>query len=442
MKIVLVNPPYVAGITRHAPLGICYVAAVLEHNSFEVSIVDMESGGLTVQNTVDKIVSQHPMVVGFSCMTPQYPILLQVANALKEHDRNILTVFGGPHVSAMPYEAISNKQVDVCIRGEGEFAMLNLVRTLEKKDKPRTPGIIFKVAGIPKQTGPPKRILNLDRLPLPARHLLDMKHYIFPFFDSKIPTTNIVASRGCPYACTFCYKAIFGNRWRGRNPQSILNEIKGLQEKYSIEGIYFMDDNFCINKSWVKALCKKLRKLKQVVWATGGIRADLINRDILRDMKKSGCRWVGIGVESGDPQILQKINKKVTIKQIKNAFEICHKEGIFAHGFFMIGYPDETMQSFTKTIQLIKTIRPDDAYISIYTPYPGTKVFYEAMRKGWINKDFIWNRLDYTNSDFTISQNFTISELRSWREKMYSNLRRRGLYDTIDTQLHSDEKRR
>lgn len=204
-----------------------------------------------------------------------------------------------------------------------------------------------------------------------------------------------------------------------------------------------MDDNFCINETWVKTLCEKLKEL-QVVWATGGIRADLIKREILRDMKESGCRWIGIGVESGDPRILNEIRKGVTIQQIKNAFEICHLEGIFTLGFFMIGYPTETNESFVKTLRLIKTIRPDDAYISVFTPYPGTQAFYEAKRKGLIDEKFVWNRLDYTNSDFTLSQNFTIPQLCLWREKMYASMglnnKAPGCIDAVES--HSTKRER
>jgi anaerobic magnesium-protoporphyrin IX monomethyl ester cyclase len=426
MKVVLVNPPYLRGTTRHAPLGICYIASVLEQSGFEVSIVDMESSDLSIQSTVDKITMRQPDIVGLSCMTPQYPTMLKVAEKVKEHKKSILTVFGGPHASALPHVIISNEYVDVCVRGEGEHVMLNLVRSLDegRTDLGHIPGIVFKTQGLLKETTPPERIFNCDMVPLPARHLLNMNHYIFPFFDVKIPTTNIVASRGCPYGCRFCYKAIFGNVWRGRSPLNIVDEVRYLQREYDVEGIYFMDDNFCVNKMWIKTLCKKLRESAKVLWASGGIRVDLVSQELLEEMKESGCRWIGIGVESGDPQILQEIRKGVTVDAIIKAFKMCHSLGIFAFGFFMIGHPQETLESIAKTTQLIKVINPDGAYISIYTPYPGTEIYYEALRKGWLSDDFSWERLAYTHSNFTISQNFTISELKSLRDEMYLHVRR------------------
>jgi anaerobic magnesium-protoporphyrin IX monomethyl ester cyclase len=417
-KVVLVNPSYAEGTTRHAPLGLCYVASVLERNGFQVSIVDMESGNLNIEDTVKKIVLEKPIIVGFSCMTPQYPTMLQVATSFKKHNNNVPVVFGGPHVSALTADAVSNNQIDFCIKGEGEYAMLHLVQAVERKEPPSVLGVISKQSTLFRNIDSSAHISNLNALPFPARHLLDMRHYIFPFFDGKTPTTNIVASRGCPYSCTFCYKALFGDKWRGRNPQNIAEEIKMLIREYGVEGIYFMDDNFCINETWTKAICKKLKEV-QVKWATGGVRADLASHEILRKMKESGCRWVGIGVESGDPRILREIRKGVTLKQIKNAFQICHSEGIFALGFFMVGYPTETQETFLKTLQLVKIIKPDDAYISIYTPYPGSQAFDEAKRNGLIDQKFSWNKLDYTNSEFTVSRNFNILQLRIWRKKIY-----------------------
>jgi anaerobic magnesium-protoporphyrin IX monomethyl ester cyclase len=417
-KIVLVNPPYAKGITRHAPLGICYIASELERNNYDVSFIDMESGNISIDDTAERVISEQPSVVGFACMTPQYPTMLQVARRIKSRKKEAITVFGGPHVSALANEAVSSDGIDFCIKGEGEFAMVRLVQAIERNNQPNIRGVISKQSMF-LRVPLTKPILNLDSLPFPARHLLKMSHYIFPFFEQKLPTTNVVGSRGCPYGCTFCYKGLFGNTWRGRSPQNIADEIRFLMREYGVQGIYFMDDNLCANKIWTKALCKKLREL-EIVWASGGIRADLIDMDTLGMMKESGCRWIGIGVESGSPTILRKIKKGVTIEQIKTAFKLCHSIGIFTLAFFMIGYPAETSETLMETLAFAKSIDPDSAYVSIYMPYPGTQAFVEATSQGLISDKLSWDKLDYNNPTFTISANFSVEELKGWRDRIYN----------------------
>ncbi len=424
MKICLVNPKYVKGASRHAPLGISYIASFLNANGYDVNILDLEAENISFEKAINKVIDYNPDLVGFSCLTPQYTYLTKFAKKIKEYDEQVITVFGGPHPSAMPVEVISNSFIDFVVTGEGEITMLELARCVEGKVKlSNLSGIVYKKNRKIIQNSTRRYIKDLDIIPFPARHLLNMEHYTFPFFDSKLRTTNIMGSRGCPYNCNFCYKGIFGNKWRGRNPENIVKEIELLIEKYNIEGIYFTDDTFNLSHPWVKKLCELLKNGVKIEWGAGGIRADMVTYEILKIMKDSGCRWIGIGVESGDQKILNWANKGLKIQQIIKAFKLCKSLNIKTFAYFMIGFPFETRDSLMKTIQLIKLIRPNDRYVSICMPWPGTKLYNLSKNRGWIQDNFSWEKFDYTYSDFTISQNFTLSELKIFREKIYEEIR-------------------
>ena len=382
----------IAGV-RAPPLGLAWIAAVLENDGHEVSIIDSPTLSLSVDDFIRRIKAFKPDLVGFTAITPTIYKAYSAARIVKQIYPDIPVIIGGPHVTFMYEEALSKPYIDVVICGEGEYTTLELVNKVEKygfrhdilKD---IRGIAYRYNGKIIVTKARPLIKNLDDLPKPARHLLPIDRYTL--LDKPIKVFHIMASRGCPYGCIYCSTSYFwGRKVRFRNVDLIIDEIRDAVEKYKIRNIVFTDDELTINKKWIFKLCNKIRREKLDISFGAGSRVDRGSLDCLYALKQAGCETVYYGVESGSEYTLRKIGKGITINMIEKAFENTKKLGIETVGSFILGFPWESLRDMTNTIKFSIKLKPNYAQFTVLTPYPGTPIFYQAKKEGLI-EDFNW----------------------------------------------------
>ncbi len=385
--VLLIYPPYPWQM-KSPPLGLAYIASVLEADGRSVAICDMNPLRLGWDDLEEEIKRHKPRLVGVSFMTPQVRLAEQVARLAKEVDESIAVVVGGPHASALPAEMLEQRAIDFVVVGEGEMAMKELVAALFHKTDFRSIGsLAFRESGHvvinPRQ--PP--IVNLDDLPFPAWHLLPLDKYSVRGYGGDIskPTFAILSSRGCPNQCIFCDShTIFQRRFRGRSAQHIFAEMVYLWRKYGATQFDFVDDTITINKKRLAELCRLIIDSDMGARWMCNARVNTVDYQLLKLMKEAGCVRVDFGVESGDPKVLKAIKKKITLEQVRNAHRWAREVGISTSSFFMVGNLEEDWASVRKTVELAAELKSDFPSVGIATPYPGSELYQIARKNGWI----------------------------------------------------------
>lgn len=385
MKITFVNPPQTASKYKFMgviapPLGLAYMAAVLEENNFSVNIIDASASDMSWEDFENNLKDSNPDIIAITALTPTIEKALETARISKGLFPNSLIVMGGYHPTFNYEELLKHDFIDIIIRGEGEYTILDLVSTIEKgEDLSKVKGIAFNNIITPDRD----LINDLDSLPYPARHLLPMQEYKLLNMETRMST--MITSRGCPMQCSFCSSAsMHGSKLRLRSVESIIEEIEYLIKNFNIETIAFMDDTFTINKKRVMAICDEIIKRDiDVLWGCTA-RVDTLDEEVLKKMREAGCITLFMGVESAEQQILDNVNKNTTIKKIKNAFKICREEKIRTIASVVLGMPGDTHESINKTVNFVKDLKPSYAIFSLATPYPGTKFYQQVFENNMI----------------------------------------------------------
>jgi len=435
-KILLINPPWNRLFGESAlifPLGLSYIAGVLEEHGFDVSVynADFVAGRgrplgrwyrsratkyndyLHILNDINHplwqeieavISQQSPDIVGISVTTPKYGSALNVGKLVKKIDPDIPVVFGGVHPTTLPEETLKNKEVDIVVRGEGEYTFLDLVENVDKLHN--VPGISYKERGKIIHNIDRPLIQNLDELPFPAKHLwLEKDKYSPESFG------EISASRGCPYKCIFCASHLLWTRKvRYRSPENVVNEIKHTQETFGTYLFRFADDSFNLNKKFVEDFCNLLIEEKvDIAWKCG-VRAELIYDDLIKKMKSAGCKMVLMGIESGNNDTLKKIKKGITIEQVKNADKVLKANKMRSVHYFML-FPWETKEEIDNTISVIKELYADTTVISVAVPFPGTELYDMCKSEGRLPREIDWATFFPQSPDMlSLNKNFTTEE--------------------------------
>lgn len=367
------------------PLKLAYSASLLEKNGFEVNLIDAPALDYDVKKTLNIVERVQPdlVVIDSAGVTNSYD--LYFAEQIKNITNTIVSVTG-PHLTINPEIALQKKDIDIVIRGDIEYTILELSQKLsEFKD---VKGIAFKKDN--KIVLTPKRppIINLDELPFPAFYLLPMKKYRFNLLK-KTPFTTCLTSRGCPFACIYCpYPQGYGEFWRGRTPENVLDELIWLKNEFKIKSLLFRDQvpTFDMKRA-EKIYDMMIKEGLDIEWRCE-TRADRISKELLIKMKKSGCVGVHFGVESGDPKILKNIGKdNIPIDLTKKIFREAKEIGLSTVGYFLIGLPGETKETIKKTVELAKDLNADESWFNSPVPYPGTKLYEIAKKNNWILTD-------------------------------------------------------
>jgi anaerobic magnesium-protoporphyrin IX monomethyl ester cyclase len=411
MRILLVNPPSRASQKEELivpPLGLAYLAAVLEREGHEVKVLDAFARGLSWNEFEEEAQREKPDLLGIGGLTPTLDSTLRAIRICRPHTRYL--VMGGPHISVHKQEFFRTcPELDFGIIGEGEESFPALVRRLETgKDPWDLPGLVG-----PERCNPPGPFIQeLDQLPFPARHLLPNEAYRYALWPGKRITT-LITSRGCPYHCIFCDKSVFGSRWRARSPEKVLDEMETVVKDLGIRSMILYDDLFTLDKERAIAVCRGIleRGLK-ISWKCEG-RVDRVDEELLSWLKKAGCRLIAYGVESGNQHGLDYLQKGIDRAQIRQAFALTRKAGIRPMAYFILGIPVETFAQGLKTIRFARELKPDYAQFSILSPFPGTKLYAEAKTRGWYREADANNPFDKDEKrPVLLSENWSEEQLR------------------------------
>ena len=387
-SVLLVNPPSPIGFISDylfPPLGLAYIASSLEQSGQCVEILDMNALNLDENHLVSRLSSGTVHIVGFTATTPVINRAIKLCKTVKETDPSIVTIVGGPHVSAIPDQAIESSCVDITVRGEGERAMTEVAND---KSLDSVRGIIYR-KGEEVIRNPIAPLLDdIDSLPFPARHLLPANRYSTPLIKRK-PFTTLLTSRGCPYNCTFCYHFPFGHKFRPRSPKNVIAEVDDLVHNHGIRELDILDDCFTFAPSRTYEICEEIIAAKyDLIWrCSNGIRVDTITKDLLELMHKAGCVHAAFGVESGDPEILSNIRKGVTIDKITRVFKWCRQVGIETTALMMIGNIGENRQTIQRSIEFVNDLDPDYVNWAIAVPFPTTEFHKWVTENGYFLTD-------------------------------------------------------
>ena len=387
MKVLFVNPPQTASKYKFMgviapPLGIAYMAGVLQENNIDVEILDASAEDMDFKDVEKELLKRKPDLVALTALTPTIGRALETAQVVNETLPDSIVVMGGYHPTFNFIETLEDENVDIVIRGEGEYIMLNLVQTLENQSSLHdVKGIVFEDKNSKEIVVNPEAplIQDLDELPFPALNLLPMKKYRLLDMDTHM--TTMITTRGCPMQCSFCSSAaMHGKKIR----ENIVDEIEYLKTNYDIDTIAFMDDTFTLKKRKVMAICDEILKRNiEIMWGCTS-RVDTLDEKLLKKMKEAGCITIFIGVESADQQQLDNMCKNTTIAKIENAFKIAHKLKIRTIASVALGMPGDTKEIMNKTVKFVHKLKPNYAIYSLATPYPGTRFYKEAFEKNLI----------------------------------------------------------
>lgn len=391
MKVLFVNPPQTASKYKFMgviapPLGIAYMAGVLQENNIDVEILDASAEDMDFKDVEKELLKRKPDLVALTALTPTIGRALETAQVVKETLPDAIVVMGGYHPTFNFIETLEDENVDIVIRGEGEYIMLNLVQALENQSSLHdVKGIVFEDKNSKEIVVNPEAplIQDLDELPFPALNLLPMKKYRLLDMDTHM--TTMITTRGCPMQCSFCSSAaMHGKKIRERSVENIVDEIEYLKTNYDIDTIAFMDDTFTLKKRKVMAICDEILKRNiEIMWGCTS-RVDTLDEKLLKKMKEAGCITIFIGVESADQQQLDNMCKNTTIAKIENAFKIAHKLKIRTIASVALGMPGDTKEIMNKTVKFVHKLKSNYAIYSLATPYPGTRFYKEAFEKNLI----------------------------------------------------------
>ncbi len=410
MKTLLIRPPAgdiykkMKGVTpEYPPLGLAYLAAVLEENKHETKILDLAVEEFDVKDLIKFIEGFSPEIIGFTSTTPTIEQTYELAKMLKSEFKDKTFVLGGPHGSALPEEAL--EYFDIVVRGEGEHTTLEIAN---KKKLENIEGISFKHNNKKVHNKDRAPIANLDKLPLPARHLLKMDKYHY-FGARKHPLTNIFTSRGCPFSCTYCNKLIFGKTYRVLGIKRVLDEIDELVNDFKIREIHISDDTFNFDRKRTIELFTEIKKRNYDLsfFPHNGVRVNSIDREVLKLLQDVGFYAMSYGVEAGNQSILNNIKKGITIQQVKDAVKLTKEFDFETWIFFILGLPGETKKTIMDSINLAVELEPDFAKFSILVPYPGTEVYSYYKDRLTIKKwsDFgLWSGPTFNHENISVEE--------------------------------------
>ena len=408
MGILLVNSN-ICEVSQYArmslPLGLAYIGAVLMKEGYEVSAIDLNLTTYKQSQMKEKLEKLSPRILAISATTPSYNNALKLAALAKEVDPNILVVIGGPHVSVTATQTAREKDIDIVVIGEGEYALLEIAGYYlkGKGSLGNIRGISYKVNDEVKTTPRRLPLADVDALPFPARSLFHKRAY-------RRPNTIIASRGGCPFACPFCIThKIWGAKRVFRSPEQVISEISSIIDSPEEEGanrtIDFYDDALTLDRDWAI----ELFRLMQTAYADNPIRwgcmtrVDLIDEELLREMKRAGCVQVQYGVEAGSQAILDSINKKITLDQVRKAVKDTVSAGIDPVCFFMFPFPEDTEESIREQIRFMNELHDMGSAVTtaLTCPDPGTDFYENADKLGLKILSDNWD--DYDSNQLIIS---------------------------------------
>lgn len=381
MRFLLINPFYPIDENPSPPLGIAFLAAALERADIEVRVMDLVVFPYSAKMLEDVISDFAPDVVGSTSVTMTFDNAIEVIKDVKRIDAGIKTVMGGPHVTFRYVETmLENPELDFIVKGEGEEAIVELVKAIESGSGfDGINGLVYRNGGDIEDTGVRNPGICADDWPVPARHLLPLGRY-----RALGMAISMTSSRGCPFNCIFCVgRKMVGAKVRYRDPVKVVDELEYLST-LGFHQINMADDLFTANKKHCTAVCDEImRRGIKTKW-TSFARVDTVSPEVLAKMKEAGCTAVSYGVESGVPEILKTIRKGITLDQVIEAVKMCTDVGMIPHASFILGLPGESKETVRQTVDFgekIKAMGVSHGF-HLLAPFPGTQIRDEAENYG------------------------------------------------------------
>jgi len=406
MKVLLVKP---YNLTDHIQpsLGLGYLASAIRKDH-KVEILDCIKERIKPSAFGGVLDNAKPDVVGIQCYTYDLYYLKDMLKSCKA--RNIKTVLGGPHPSVEPKSTMEffGDDLDFLFQGEAEIGFKKLLDRLQEEnstDLDEIPGLVWRKDGTVRASN---RCFteDINSLEMPAWDLIKPQEYPeaqHGAFFEKFPIAPIMATRGCPFSCTFCAgNLVSGKSLRKRSPENIIHEIEALYHDFGVREFHIVDDNFTLDKVFAKNFLKDLKKLNlDISWAVpNGIRMDTLDDEMLDLMKDTGLYLISLGIESGSDRVLGLMKKQITTEKIKESIKMIRKHGIKIAGFFILGFPGETQEDIKKTIKFSLELDLIRANFFTYLPFPGTESFNALKREGKLN-DIDLKKFYFMNATFT-----------------------------------------
>ncbi|AYH45571.1 radical SAM protein [Azoarcus sp. DN11] len=449
MKVILINPAFFDGnefrnryedyvdwikggnlyvAPFEPPLGLAYLVSYAKTLGHDVTLLDMQVLMMDSEALARRLAEERPDVVGVTAMTPTLPAALRVAEVTRKALPHAHVVLGGVHPTLDPWSVLSNPNVDFAIRGEGETALGQLLDTLSGKG-----GELAVVQGLCYRTdtglhisekAPPLK--DLEQLPPADYDSFPVERYIeHNGLLRGIRGISMIVSRGCPYSCSFCaVQQTMSRRWRVKSASKVVDDIVALRDRHGIEGVWFKDSIFNMKPSWTREFCELMIERKVGVEWQANTRINLLKEDELALMRRAGLSQIDLGIESGSPRSLLRLNKQITVDQIREKVKLAKKH-VRVFGFFMIGIPGEDEEDVRQTFEFAKSLELDRWSWSIYSPLPGSRLYDELIAEGRVEPV----RLDHSNVHFTQAyagiSNIDPARLKEWYREINDYFTRR-----------------
>lgn len=382
MKVLFVNPNWGSVVNKKdkrfnrawPPLCLLNCGALLEREGIRVELIDARAqfvAPFEIAKRIkefDKVFITSSPIDRWQCPNLDIDLFAQQIEEIDKEDRERLYIIG-VHGTLYPEKLLELTSARAIIRGEPELTVLDICK---EKDLSEIKGITYRHNG-KISSNPDRPLLDLNDLPIPAFHLIDINNYGYELLGDKFVLFE--GSRGCPYPCIYCLKTMYGKGYRKKSPERLIEEVDYAIHKIGARSGYFIDLEFTLNKELVNKLCDFLTEKRYDFRWCCQTRADTVDLETLKKMKEAGCELIHYGVETVSPRIMELIDKKISLSKIAEGITLTKRIGIETACFFMFGFPGETIEDMEDTIRFAKELNPTYASFHVASPYPGTKLY-------------------------------------------------------------------
>jgi len=425
MNILLIRAkPTFMDMIVGIPIGLVYVAPMAERLGHHVEILDLALETDARPVLLNKLKERDWHLAGFSCMTPEFEGAEIAARQLKEACPGLPVVFGGQHPTIVTQDVLRQDYCDFICVGEGEETFGAFLEVFASGgDLAQVAGLAFKDREGNCTINPPRpQIADVDSIPIPAYHLLDLDRYAEAETGRYTPkyrrAIQIFTSRGCPWHCTYCHD-LFGKKFRARSPENVLEEIRLLYDRYRIQEFMIEDDIFNFDMDRAKRICDLIVEhgLKIALQFGNGVRLERLDEELVRKLAAAGTHHISIAIESASPRVQSLSRKNLKLHMVNDVVRWTKKHKINTLGFFMIGFPSETVEEINMTIRFASQSELDEALFSIVIPYAGTEIRQQVIKMGLYNKD---QQVDSLREIIRIeTPDFDFKQLKRLQRKAY-----------------------
>ena len=408
------------------PIGLCNLAAWLDKFGHDSVLYDCYAHFDENESLYEGVRENQPDFIGISTTASSFLDGVQIAERVKEILPDVKIIFGGVHISALREKLLEDYPViDFGVVGEGEQTLLELIES-DDKNLNLIEGLLYRSDGIVVFNGFRTNLVKMDELPYPAYDKLEgyPNNYLLPIFSyPKAPNTTIITSRGCPFSCSYCDRSVFRKSYRYNSPDYMLNYMHYLRKNYNIKHVNIYDDTFVLNKKRIIEFCEKKINSRLKMTFNCAARAEQIDADLLKLMKKAGCWMISIGMETGDPELLKKHRSYLSgtkpedaLDNIKKKCFLIKKAQIRVKGLFMMGLPGETEKSIDRCMEYVFSLPLDEFNLAKFTPFPGSPLYENIQEYGEFDEN--WKLMNALNFVF-VTAGFTRERLEERYKEFY-----------------------